>query len=47
MQRICKYPLLFRELLKHTPEGHPDRAPLEKASDVLKDVTLQINEIKR
>uniref|UniRef100_A0A7S4NWX6 DH domain-containing protein n=1 Tax=Paramoeba aestuarina TaxID=180227 RepID=A0A7S4NWX6_9EUKA len=47
VQRICKYPLLFRELLKHTPEGHPDRAPLEKASDTLKDVTLQINEIKR
>ena len=47
VQRICKYPLLFRELLKFTPNDHPDHEPLENAFRVLNDVTLQINEIKR
>jgi hypothetical protein len=47
VQRICKYPLLFRELLRFTSEDHPDRPPLERASEMLNEVTLQINEIKR
>jgi RhoGEF domain len=24
IQRLCKYPLLLRELIEHTPETHPD-----------------------
>lgn len=29
--RLVKYPLLLREILKHTPPDHPDIASLEKA----------------
>ena len=47
VQRICKYPLLFRELIRLTSEDHPDRTPLEVAFEMLSEVTLQINEIKR
>ena len=28
LQRLCKYPLLIRELLKDTPENHVDRKDL-------------------
>jgi hypothetical protein len=29
VQRICQYPLLLQELLKHTPDAHKDRASVE------------------
>lgn len=29
--RLVKYPLLLREILRHTPSDHPDVASLEKA----------------
>lgn len=29
--RLVKYPLLLREILKHTPNDHPDRQHLEEA----------------
>lgn len=29
--RLVKYPLLLREILRHTPSDHPDAASLEKA----------------
>lgn len=29
--RLVKYPLLLREILRHTPSDHPDGASLEKA----------------
>lgn len=29
--RLVKYPLLLREVLRHTPPEHPDVASLEKA----------------
>ena len=31
MQRLCKYPLLLKELLKHTDEDHGDYFNIEKA----------------
>ncbi|MDP2437153.1 MAG: RhoGEF domain-containing protein, partial [archaeon] len=31
VQRLCKYPLLLRELLNKTNNSHPDRKPLERA----------------
>lgn len=31
MQRICRYPLLLKELLKLTEDSHPDHAEIEKA----------------
>jgi hypothetical protein len=47
VQRICKYPLLLRELLKHTPEDHPDFLSLDLAKRKIDEVTESINEGKR
>eukprot|EP01137_Pigoraptor_chileana_P033941 Opistho-2@25721 len=47
IQRICKYPLLLKELLKYTPEGHPDHANVNAALDGMKEVAMLINETKR
>eukprot|EP01116_Phalansterium_solitarium_P021251 TRINITY_DN6530_c0_g1_i6.p1 TRINITY_DN6530_c0_g1~~TRINITY_DN6530_c0_g1_i6.p1 ORF type:complete len:891 (-),score=169.15 TRINITY_DN6530_c0_g1_i6:483-3155(-) len=48
IQRICKYPLLFRELLKLTdPEERERFTTLENACQVLEQVAVNINEGKR
>lgn len=44
-QRICKYPLLIRELLKQSAAEAPDRQDLEKAFDMVNKVTLRVNEV--
>eukprot|EP01094_Clydonella_sp_ATCC50884_P016389 TRINITY_DN2724_c0_g2_i1.p1 TRINITY_DN2724_c0_g2~~TRINITY_DN2724_c0_g2_i1.p1 ORF type:complete len:866 (+),score=281.12 TRINITY_DN2724_c0_g2_i1:184-2781(+) len=45
-QRITKYPLLFRELLKSTPESHPDYADRVAAFDAINEVVNTINRQK-
>ena len=47
VQRICKYPLLFRELISHTPETHPDYNLLIETKAKIDDVVKAINEGKR
>ncbi|KAM9775546.1 phosphatidylinositol 3,4,5-trisphosphate-dependent Rac exchanger 2 protein isoform 1-T1 [Syngnathus typhle] len=47
IQRICKYPLLLRELLKRTPKKHEDYAPAQESLQVMKAVCSGINEAKR
>ncbi|XP_046890033.1 phosphatidylinositol 3,4,5-trisphosphate-dependent Rac exchanger 1 protein [Hypomesus transpacificus] len=47
IQRICKYPLLLKELLKRTPKKHPDYPAVEEALQVMKAVCSNINETKR
>ncbi|XP_022099137.1 guanine nucleotide exchange factor VAV2-like isoform X2 [Acanthaster planci] len=47
MQRCMKYHLLLRELIKHTDKSHPEKAELEKALDIMQDVCLYVNEVKR
>lgn len=47
IQRICKYPLLLNELLKATPEDHPDHADVAKAAQDMKKLADTINEDKR
>ena len=44
VQRICKYPLLLRELLKYTPAGHQDHASLQKANEKIQTIVTVINE---
>jgi len=46
IQRICKYPLLFKELLKYTPEAHPDYIPLKNTLTKLEAIANKINESK-
>jgi RhoGEF domain/PH domain len=47
VQRLCKYPLLFRELLKETPEDHTDYANLVYCHEQLSQVADFVNERKR
>ncbi|KAG9352992.1 hypothetical protein JZ751_017568 [Albula glossodonta] len=47
IQRICKYPLLLKELLKRTPKKHADYPAVEVALQAMKAVCSNINETKR
>lgn len=47
IQRICKYPLLLKELLKHTPDDHPDYEYLSKSCQSIEEIVKKINERKR
>ncbi|KAK3515528.1 hypothetical protein QTP70_024230, partial [Hemibagrus guttatus] len=47
IQRICKYPLLLRELLKRTPKKHSDYSMVHESLQVMKAVCSSINEAKR
>ncbi|CAJ1055649.1 neuroepithelial cell-transforming gene 1 protein isoform X1 [Xyrichtys novacula] len=41
--RLVKYPLLLKEILKHTPAEHPDAASLEEAITIIQGVLSDIN----
>ncbi|KAF3688635.1 Neuroepithelial cell-transforming gene 1 protein [Channa argus] len=41
--RLVKYPLLLREILRHTPPDHPDVARLEKAITIIQEILSEIN----
>ena len=47
VQRICRYPLMLKELLKHTPDSHVDKNTIASALSVMQDMAKQINEEKR
>ncbi|KAG3274116.1 phosphatidylinositol-3,4,5-trisphosphate dependent Rac exchange factor 2, transcript variant X2 [Ictidomys tridecemlineatus] len=47
IQRICKYPLLLKELLKRTPRKHSDYVAVMEALQAMKAVCSNINEAKR
>ncbi|PKS10563.1 hypothetical protein jhhlp_002317 [Lomentospora prolificans] len=47
MQRITKYPNLIITLLQHTPDDHPDRAPLIAAKEALETAIIEINKTKK
>ncbi|KAK1987935.1 RhoGEF domain-containing protein [Colletotrichum cereale] len=47
MQRITKYPNLIHEILRHTPEDHPDRAELISAKETLELAIVEINKTKK
>ncbi|KAM8946177.1 phosphatidylinositol 3,4,5-trisphosphate-dependent Rac exchanger 1 protein isoform 2-T2 [Pelodytes ibericus] len=47
IQRICKYPLLLKELAKRTPSKHPDHHAVHSALQAMKMVCSNINETKR
>eukprot|EP00002_Diphylleia_rotans_P033514 TRINITY_DN7134_c0_g2_i5.p1 TRINITY_DN7134_c0_g2~~TRINITY_DN7134_c0_g2_i5.p1 ORF type:complete len:854 (+),score=154.69 TRINITY_DN7134_c0_g2_i5:132-2693(+) len=44
VQRICKYPLLFKELLKYTDSAHPDHANLESALSIVQKCAEGVNQ---
>ncbi|KAK3592790.1 hypothetical protein CHS0354_009234 [Potamilus streckersoni] len=47
MQRVLKYHLLLRELIKNTDKSSDDRKSLEVALDAMQDLSLYVNEVKR
>ncbi|XP_076998756.1 rho guanine nucleotide exchange factor 38 [Tamandua tetradactyla] len=47
IQRVMKYPLLLCELRNSTPPSHPDYKALEDAFAAVKDINININELKR
>jgi hypothetical protein len=44
IQRVCKYPLLVRELIKYTDSGHPDFECLNRALLKIEAIVTTINE---
>ncbi|XP_028252770.1 intersectin-2-like isoform X2 [Parambassis ranga] len=44
MQRITRYPLLIKNILEHTQDGHADRGPLREALDRAEELCSQVNE---
>ncbi|NXT25918.1 ARH38 factor, partial [Syrrhaptes paradoxus] len=47
VQRVMKYPLLLCELLNSTPASHPDHKALQDALSAMKNINVNINELKR
>ncbi|XP_032716399.1 rho guanine nucleotide exchange factor 38 [Lontra canadensis] len=47
IQRVMKYPLLLCELRSSTPPSHPDFRALGDAFTAVKDINVNINELKR
>ncbi|XP_029456780.1 rho guanine nucleotide exchange factor 3 isoform X1 [Rhinatrema bivittatum] len=41
--RLVKYPLLLREILRHTPNDHADQQHLEEAINIVQGIVAEIN----
>ena len=44
VQRMCQYPLLFQQALKHAPQGHPQHEVIEGAFMVTQQAVSTVNE---
>jgi len=42
--RLGRYPILLRDILKHTKEDHPDQISLNATMETIKDILKQVNE---
>lgn len=47
VQRIPRYELLIKELIKHTPLDHPDHGPLIEAQRRIHELALKIDQAER
>ena len=47
IQRMCKYPLLLRELIKFTDDSHKDKLILQEALNQIQNATKLVNEQKK
>lgn len=47
VQRICKYPLLLRELVRHTPANWPYYHETVEGLETMKHITNRVNETQR
>eukprot|EP01105_Mastigella_eilhardi_P005770 TRINITY_DN1746_c0_g1_i2.p1 TRINITY_DN1746_c0_g1~~TRINITY_DN1746_c0_g1_i2.p1 ORF type:complete len:778 (-),score=176.68 TRINITY_DN1746_c0_g1_i2:96-2114(-) len=46
MQRLCRYPLLLKDLLKHTDESSPQCGSIKTALDAILSIVASTNEFK-
>ncbi len=46
-QRFLKYHLLLKEILKHTPEDHAEHRSVSDATDLMMNISQDVNEKKR
>lgn len=44
VQRLTKYPLFWKDMLKAVPHTHPQRAQLEKADELVRTVSMAVNQ---
>jgi len=42
--RLGRYPILIKDILKHTKEDHPDQITLKKTMEIIQDILKQVNE---
>lgn len=42
--RLGRYPILIKDILKHTKEGHPDQITLNKTMEIIQNILKQVNE---
>lgn len=42
--RVCKYPLLLKEIEKHTFDDHPDKQAIKKALVAMEELLAKVNE---
>jgi len=47
VQRICKYPLLFKELVRNTPKTHADHQKLIDVKAKIEQIVVHVNEGQR
>ncbi|XP_004343470.2 hypothetical protein CAOG_07596 [Capsaspora owczarzaki ATCC 30864] len=47
LKRVPRYVLLLQEVLKHTPQDHPDHVHLNEAIVTIREIVNEINEAKR
>lgn len=47
LQRVLKYPLLLREIIKGTPDEHEDSEGLHQANDAIQQLARLVNETMR
>ena len=43
VQRLCKYPLFFSQLLQLLPEGHAERPELQKVAEAVSAINAEVN----
>ncbi|KAI8388809.1 uncharacterized protein BYT42DRAFT_561317 [Radiomyces spectabilis] len=46
VQRICRYQLLLKEIIHHTPEDADEREPLDQALEIMQSIVAEIDERK-
>ncbi|KAJ9097534.1 hypothetical protein QFC19_006708 [Naganishia cerealis] len=42
--RLARYPLLLKEILKHTPDDNQDKVEIPKVTEMIKDFLTRVNE---